>query len=125
MKTISNWQPKFQPRRWQLDALELWKQDFQGVVKVVTGGGKTIFAQMCLLVFKEQYPNGCILIIVPTITLLDQWYVSLQEDLGVLPDHIACFSGEEKPKSSKPINLIVINTNIYANYEVEAGSKTG
>lgn len=80
------------------------------MASVVTGGGKTVFAQMCMISFKERYPDGKYLIVVPTTALLDQWYVSLREDLLVPPEDIACFSGDEKPSKSRAVNLIVINT---------------
>lgn len=57
-----------------------------------------------------MYPQGRILIIVPTTALVDQWFVSLQEDLGVPHEMIAIFSGEEKPKQPSIINIMVINS---------------
>jgi superfamily II DNA or RNA helicase len=46
--------------------------------------------------FFKTIDNGNILIIVPTEALLDQWYVSLIEDLECNAEDIACFSGVEK-----------------------------
>jgi len=106
----NGWHLQVEPRRWQEEAFEIWQHEMRGVVSVVTGGGKTVFAQMCILSFKERYPSGQVLIVVPTISLLDQWYVSLIEDLLVTADDIGCFSGEEKPPGPKPINILVINT---------------
>lgn len=82
----------------------------RGVVSVVTGGGKTVFAQLCILEFLQRYPNGRIVIIVPTTALLDQWHVSLQEELGVLASQLASYSGDEKAEKPNIINLMVINT---------------
>ena len=84
--------------------------DLRGVLSVVTGGGKTVFAQLCILEFLKLYPGGRIVIIVPTTSLLDQWHVSLQEDLGVSANEIASYSGDEKAKKPRIINLMVINT---------------
>jgi len=42
--------------------------------------------------------------------LLDQWYVSFQEDFGVPQESIACFSSQEKHENLKAVNIIVINT---------------
>ncbi len=106
----TGWHLQVEPRRWQEEAFKIWQHEMRGVVSVVTGGGKTVFAQMCILSFKERYPSGQVLIVVPTISLLDQWYVSLIEDLLVPADDIGCFSGEEKPSEPKPINILVINT---------------
>jgi len=46
--------------------------------------GKTMFAFLCMDVFAREHPDGRFIILVPTITLLDRWYVSLQEDFGVV-----------------------------------------
>jgi len=104
------WVLKNTPRRWQQEAFELWSRENHGVVRVVTGAGKTLLAQMCMLRFKEECPEGLFVIVVPTIALLDQWYISLLEDLGVPSDSIACYSGEESATEPKIINLMVLNT---------------
>lgn len=98
------------PRVWQADALNAWADSMRGIASVVTGGGKTTFAQMCMQVFRERYPTGVFVIIVPTLALLDQWYVSLREDLLVPEDSIATFSGESRPDGFATVNLMVVNT---------------
>lgn len=90
--------------------MEEWNKELRGIVSVVTGGGKTLFAFFCMLEFKKRHKDGKIIIVVPTITLLDQWYVGLLEDLSVPATEIACFSSEEKPKKFSQVNLMVINT---------------
>ena len=77
---------------------------------MVTGGGKTYFALQCMLDGSRAMPDIRTIIVVPTIALLDQWYVSLQDDLGVDPREIALFSGENKAKTPSRINVMVINT---------------
>lgn len=106
----ATWRLRFKPRRWQETALAEWKADYRGVASVVTGGGKTVFAEMCMLTFREKFPQGRILVVVPTVTLLDQWVVSLQEELGVPREEIGCYSGDEKSPEPKPVNVAVINT---------------
>lgn len=98
------------PRMWQADALHAWAVSLRGIASVVTGGGKTTFAQMCMQVFRERYPAGRFVIIVPTLALLDQWYVSLREDLLIPEDSIATFSGEGRPDNFSTVNLMVVNT---------------
>jgi superfamily II DNA or RNA helicase len=110
MNSPRTWALDLQPRTWQSSALNIWQQNWRGVVSVVTGGGKTLFAEMCMLKFRAKFPNGRFLIIVPTSALLDQWFVSLTEDLKVPDSHIACYSGEDKPKRPNAVNLMVINT---------------
>jgi superfamily II DNA or RNA helicase len=66
-----HWTLKYQPRSWQQAALARWKDGLRGVVSVVTGGGKTVFAELCILEFLARYPDGLIFIVVPTAALLD------------------------------------------------------
>ena len=61
-------------------------------------------------VFRKRYPTGRFVVVVPTLALLDQWYVSLREDLRVPDDEIALFSGEGRSEDFRFVNLMVINT---------------
>ena len=108
--TPRSWTLTKPPRNWQMTALDMWQQSFRGIASVVTGGGKTIFAQMCMASFRCRYPLGRFVIVVPTLPLLDQWYVSLREDFLVPADEIATFSGESRPDKLGIVNLMVVNT---------------
>ena len=77
---------------------------------MVTGAGKTAFAQMCMGHFRRLHPDGRFIIIVPTLALLDQWYVSLCEDFAVPAQSIATYSGEGRPPEPTTVNLMVANT---------------
>ena len=77
-------------REWQETAFPLWWNRKRGIVKVVTGGGKTVFAIHCLKQYLEENPNNSILIVVPSIALLDQWYEGLLQSYdprGACPFH--------------------------------------
>ncbi len=105
------WQLQVEPRTWQNEALRIWvATGRRGVVSVVTGGGKTLFAALCMLEVREALPGTIIVIVVPTQALLDQWYVSLLEDLSVPADEIGTYSGEGIPAQPRRVNLMVINT---------------
>ena len=69
-------------REWQEKAFPLWWKNKRGIIKVVTGGGKTFFAIHCLRKYLEQDHNKNILIVVPSIALLDQWYESLSQNFS-------------------------------------------
>jgi superfamily II DNA or RNA helicase len=69
-------------RQWQEKAFPLWWAKKRGIVKVVTGGGKTVFAIYCLTKYLEEQKDNSIFIIVPSIALLDQWYEGLQKTFG-------------------------------------------
>src|SRR5262245_60318091 len=85
------------PREWQTQALAEWKaRQRRGIAHVVTGAGKTRFAELCIADFLNEYPRARVNILVPTLALLDQWYVDLREDLGVDADDVALFSGEQR-----------------------------
>ncbi len=97
-------------RTWQERAISAWReQGRRGIVEVVTGGGKTVFAEACMMNALEAHPNLRIVIVVPTLALVDQWYVSLQEELGVDADDIAVFASGRHPEPAC-FNLMVINT---------------
>ena len=66
-------------REWQEKAFPLWWAKKRGIVKVVTGGGKTVFAIHCLTKYLEEEKDNSIFIVVPSIALLDQWYEVLQK----------------------------------------------
>ncbi|MDC1007796.1 DEAD/DEAH box helicase [Gammaproteobacteria bacterium] len=66
-------------REWQEKAFPLWWAKKRGIVKVVTGGGKTVFAIHCLTKYLEEEKDNSIFIVVPSIALLDQWYEGLQK----------------------------------------------
>lgn len=64
------------PREYQIEAYQNWvKNDYSGIFAMATGTGKTITALNCLLQESRKDPNGTYhaLILVPTITLVDQW----------------------------------------------------
>ena len=69
-------------RQWQEKAFPLWWTKKRGIVKVVTGGGKTVFAIHCLTKYLEEEKDNSIFIVVPSIALLDQWYEGLQKTFG-------------------------------------------
>ena len=64
-------------RRWKIDAFPQWWKARRGIIKVVTGGGKTFFAIYCIEKYLKQFPNNNVLIVVPSVPLLDQWSVDL------------------------------------------------
>jgi superfamily II DNA or RNA helicase len=94
-------------RRWQTEALRLWTQRRKGTVHVVTGGGKTRFALACIA---ERDRGQRVLIIVPSVALMDQWALELVEHLRVDPDQIAIHGGGRKSDSSAPFHIAVVNT---------------
>ena len=66
-------------REWQEKAFPLWWSKKRGIIKVVTCGGKTFFAIHCLNKYLEENPDKSVLIVVPSIALLDQWYENVSQ----------------------------------------------
>lgn len=64
------------PRDYQKNAFECWKNNKQkGLFAMATGTGKTITSLNCLLEIYKRMGYYKAIILVPTITLVDQWEV--------------------------------------------------
>jgi superfamily II DNA or RNA helicase len=99
------------PRRWQVEALEAWAaNDMRGVASVVTGGGKTVLALLAYQKVLEANPDARLVVIVPTLALLDQWAVTLMADFGFPEEEIALVSGESPMRRARRATIVVINT---------------
>ena len=62
------------PREYQKQAFENWKNNKQkGLFAMATGTGKTITSLNCLLEIYNRYGYYKAIILVPTITLVEQW----------------------------------------------------
>ncbi|MDA9997213.1 DEAD/DEAH box helicase [Gammaproteobacteria bacterium] len=104
-------------REWQKAAFPLWWERKRGIVKVVTGGGKTVFAIHCLKKYLEENSNNTIFIVVPSIALLDQWYEGLQ--LSFQNKEIALNGGGERLDKLSKITISTIDSvkNIIENFD--------
>lgn len=73
----NNVKPKFpfdKPRDYQIQAYENWKNNKQkGLFAMATGTGKTLTSLNCLLNIYNKFHFYKAIILVPTITLVDQW----------------------------------------------------
>ena len=95
-------------REWQEKAFPLWREKKRGIIKVVTGGGKTFFAIHCLKKYLENDPQKSILIVVPSIALLDQWYDSLSQNFD--DKEISLNGGGEQTKIITKICISTIDS---------------
>ena len=92
-------------RSWQAEAFPLWWDKQQGIIKVVTGGGKTFFAIHCIREYLKASPKKDILIVVPSIALLDQWNEALLQN-KINQEIVLNGGGEKVDKSAKIIAVI-------------------
>ncbi len=95
-------------RDWQENAFPLWWKKKRGIIKVVTGGGKTVFAIHCLTKYLEENQSNSILIVVPSIALLDQWYESLSQSFS--SKEIALNGGGEQIEDVSKICITTIDS---------------
>jgi superfamily II DNA or RNA helicase len=98
--------PKLIPRGWQIEALAEWERaECRGIVSVVTGGGKTVFALSCI----DHIKPIATLIVVPTMALLEQWWEEVANyfDLGL--DEVNIVTGSLRFRVGT-INIAVLNT---------------
>lgn len=98
--------PKLTPRGWQVDALSEWERaGHRGIVSVVTGGGKTVFALSCI----DRIKPIATLIVVPTAALLEQWWEEAANYFDLDLDEINIVTGSLRFKLGT-INIAVLNT---------------
>jgi superfamily II DNA or RNA helicase len=98
--------PKLPLRDWQREAMVGWRAaDHRGIVSVVTGGGKTVFALSCI----DHLQPDTTVVVVPTVALLDQWWseAAAYFDLDLDEVHIVRGNGNIRTGT---INLAVLNT---------------
>ena len=110
------WKLSIELYRWQKEAKKIWiNNNKHGIVKVVTGAGKTIFALSLIsdLFNSFSYSDGGlrVIIVVPTTVLLDQWYLELTDRIHVPKDEIGLFYGKKKDVlDNKKIIIYVVNS---------------
>lgn len=93
-------------RKWQQEALARWKDaEHRGIVSVVTGGGKTVFALACV---RDLAPETT-LVIVPSLALLDQWWEEASSFLGLALDEVSILKSRSRLRLGT-LNLAVMNT---------------
>jgi superfamily II DNA or RNA helicase len=98
--------PKLAPRGWQFAALHEWERaGNRGIVSVVTGGGKTVFALSCI----DRIRPSATLIVVPTTALLEQWWSEAAAYFDLDLDEINIVTGNLRFRVGA-INIAVINT---------------
>jgi len=98
--------PKLTPRGWQVEALAKWESaNHRGIVAVVTGGGKTVFALSCI----DRIKPVATLIVVPTTALLEQWWEEAANYFDLSLDEINIVTGSLRFRVGT-INIAVLNT---------------
>ncbi|MFW5866019.1 MAG: DEAD/DEAH box helicase [Nanoarchaeota archaeon] len=100
---------------WQEHALDaLQDHDYNGVVKVASGKGKTVLAIAVIEKLFYEHPDMRVLVVVPTIYLMYQWRKELER---FLPDIGTSFYYGAKKDVSGQIVLSVINSAAVAGFK--------
>jgi len=93
-------------RDWQRAALQQWEAESRrGIVSVVTGGGKTVFALSCVAAMQPDTT----LVVVPTVALLDQWWEEVASFFDLALDEIQIIGANHRIRTGT-INIAVLNT---------------
>ena len=95
------WEMSLELYRWQKKCKDRWIENGgNGIVRVVTGAGKTIFALSLISYLKNKaiyQDNGLkVVIVVPNTALLDQWFNEVKSILNLGEDDFGVFFGEQK-----------------------------
>lgn len=104
---------------WQEECLDIWfENNCRGIINVVTGAGKTVFALGAIARLETMLANDTdrilkVKIIVPKVFLANQWNQVLKEDLGVLKENIGIFSGARKDPYHRKFMIYVVNSARY------------
>jgi superfamily II DNA or RNA helicase len=98
-------------RKWQKEALQTWiANDRRGVVKAVTGSGKTVVGIAAISDFLLSSPTGRVVVLAPSLALVEQWERELHKYLPSLEKHIGVRGGDRKAGFAVDNNIILVMT---------------
>lgn len=96
-------------RDWQGECIDRWfEAGGRGVVKVVTGAGKTVFA-MALIerLQNEREPNLRVAVVVPTVVLMEQWKSGFLKSSNLPESAIGCLGGGRQDSFNGDVRILV------------------
>jgi superfamily II DNA or RNA helicase len=99
------------PHPWQQECILKWSKKGRGTVKVVTGGGKTMLALLIAQMLQNTQDKELrLVVIVPTIVLMLQWYQEIIEHSNLPADAIGRLGGgyDEDFQSGRRILICVL-----------------
>ena len=97
--------------QWQKDCLKAWEDHaYRGIVNVITGAGKTVFALEAEKRLRELYPDLKVRIVVPTIPLASQWKQALLRRAEDECDFPGFFGGTRKDPADRRYMIYIINS---------------
>lgn len=108
----------FALRKWQLECQDKWfSAGKKGVVKVVTGAGKTVFAVSLIERLQNQeFPDLRVIIVAPTIVLQSQWYDLIVRHGNLLPGAVGRLGGGFRDHLEGDCRILICVLNSAASY---------
>ncbi len=96
---------------WQKACLNAWKNNgYRGIVNVVTGAGKTVFALKGIEKLAEQFPDLQVKVVVPTIPLARQWKENLLHHAPSEEWRPGFFGGGVQDDPSRRVMIYIVNS---------------
>lgn len=117
---------------WQDEAVTHWMngtgatnhKEYNGIVSVVTGAGKTVMALLAISKYIKKFPNAKVSIIVPTRVLMYQWARELARLLAIPSDSIGLRGdGFKDHYQNKQIMILIVNSAIQSDFILNETSK--
>ena len=93
---------------WQRECIDSWFRKGLGTVKVVTGAGKTLLAlAIAERLRNERDQDLRVVIVVPTIVLMNQWYDEIRDRSNLLPSMIGRLGGGKTDELAGGIRVLI------------------
>lgn len=106
--------------QWQEECLRNWtKNEYRGIVNVVTGAGKTILALGAIEMLQKHLPEAegraqlKVKIVVPKVFLANQWMDALRNELSIPSEQVGGYHGTRKDNIDRKYMVYVINSARY------------
>lgn len=84
---------EFKLHRWQVEALDMFKQHNELIANCATGTGKSIYAIEVVKYVREQCPDANILIVAPKIVILETVWLKELYKAGLGPNVVGVYYG--------------------------------
>ena len=111
MRPVSEREKNVKLYSWQKNCLKSWREHgYRGIIHVVTGAGKTVFALAAIDELREKYPDVKIRIVVPTIPLANQWQMALMHHAPEEKWRPGFFGGSRRDEPDRQVMIYVINS---------------
>lgn len=94
---------------WQQEALERWSTKCsRGIIKVVTGGGKTMLGLAAAERLQREVDTDLrVAIIVPSVVLAQQWHALLREESNLPSSEIGILGGGHDASFTKGVRILI------------------